>query len=165
MLRKLGDGVGHCTRLLGRHGASGVGDCFVFDLPQSGALTPVQSNAANTLRDLARAVAGSWNVRLVDSHPDARLQAPDTDQFSFQARVTDRGGPQTSREVASLGLTALSAGVGPDGQWPQVWALTAAGSILVQRNQKLLGADGPSTNPAFVFQTDRAGATLTPLRG
>ncbi|MGY2960410.1 hypothetical protein ACVWZP_001359 [Pseudomonas sp. TE36184] len=31
VLRKLGDGVGHCTRLLGRHGVSGVGDCFVFD--------------------------------------------------------------------------------------------------------------------------------------
>lgn len=193
--------------------ADGLWD-ILGDLPQSGALTPVQSNAANTLRDLARAVAGSWNVRLVDSHPDARLQAPDTDQFSFQARVTDRGGPQTSREVASLGLTALSAGVGPDGQWPQVWALTAAGlmvqlertsvsasesryevapgvhvpaswptfslvfaglnvarwqnatgSILVQRNQKLLGADGPSTNPAFVFQTDRveAASVATPL--
>ncbi|MGB4486664.1 MAG: hypothetical protein WBI95_14270 [Pseudomonas veronii] len=193
--------------------ADGLWD-ILGDLPQSGALTPVQSNAANTLRDLARAVADSWNVRLVDSRPDARLQAPDTDQFSFQARVTDRGGPQTSREVASLGLTALSAGVGPDGQWPQVWALTAAGlmvqlertsvsasesryevapgvhvpaswptfslvfaglnvarwqnatgSILVQRNQKLLGADGPSTNPAFVFQTDRveAASVATPL--
>jgi len=184
------------------------------DLPDSGALTPVQSNAANTLRDLAAAVATSWNVRLVDSVADARLQAPVTDTFGFQARVTDRDGPLASREVASLGLTALSAGVGPDGQWPQVWALTAAGlmvaleresvsasesryqvpadahvaaswptfslvfaglnvarwqnatgSILVQRNQKLLGADGPATNPAFVFQTDRveAASIATPL--
>jgi len=183
------------------------------ELPDSGVLTPVQSNAANTLRDLASAVASSWNVRQ-DSAPQARLQAPDTDQFSFQARVTDRDGPQSSREVDSLGLTALSAGIGPDGQWPQVWALTAAGlmvqlerqdvsasesryavpedahvpaswptfslvfsglnvahwqnatgSILVQRNQKLLGADGPSTNPAFVFQTDRveAASVATPL--
>ncbi|GLO12424.1 hypothetical protein PPUJ20028_10050 [Pseudomonas putida] len=184
------------------------------DLPDSGALTPVQSNAANTLRDLASAVASSWNVRLGDSAPQARLQAPVTDAFVFQARVTDRDGPQASREVASLGLTALSAGVGPDGQWPQVWALTSAGlrvelerasvsaaesryqvpadvhvpaswptfsliftrlnvarwqnatgSILVQRNQKLLGANGPATNPAFVFQTDRveAASVATPL--
>jgi len=83
------------------------------DLPDSGALTPVQSNAANTLRDLAAAVATSWNVRLVDSVADARLQAPVTDAFAFQARVTDRDGPLASREVASLGLTALSAGGRP----------------------------------------------------
>ncbi|EIK65240.1 hypothetical protein [Pseudomonas brassicacearum] len=193
--------------------ADGLWD-ILGDLPESGALTPVQSNAANTLRDLASAVADSWNVRLLDNNPDTRLQAPATDQFSFKARVTDRGGPQSSREVASLSMTALSAGVGPNGHWPQVWALTAAGlmvqlertsvsasesryavapdvhvpaswptfslvfaglnvgrwqnatgSILVQRNQKLLGADGPSTNPAFVFQTDRveAASVATPL--
>ena len=193
--------------------ADGLWD-ILGELPESGALTPVQSNAAKTLRDLASAIAGSWNVRLVDNLADSRLLAPATDQFSFQARVTDRDGPQASREVASLGLTALSAGVGPDGQWPQVWALTAAGlkvqlertsvsasesryevapgvhisaswptfslvftrlnvarwqnatgSILVQRNQKLLSANGPSTNPAFVFQTDRveAASVATPL--
>lgn len=183
-------------------------------LPESGALDTVQCNAANTLRDLASAVADGWNLRLTDSSTDARLDTLATDQFSFQARVTDRDGPLASREVASLGLSALSAGVGPDGQWPQVWALTGAGvrvelaresvsasesrysvpedvhvpaswptfslvfaglnvarwqnatgSILVQRNQKLLGADGPSTNPAFVFQTDRveAASIATPL--
>lgn len=184
------------------------------ELPDSGALTPVQSNAANTLSYLAGEVADSWNVRQAHSALNARLQAPATDQFTFQARVTDRDGPQDSREVGCLGLTALSAGIGPDGKWPQVWALTVAGlmvqlerisvsasvslyevpaddhvaaswptfslvfaglnvarwqnatgSILVQRNQKLLGANGPSTNSAFVFQTDRveAASVATPL--
>lgn len=184
------------------------------ELPEAGELDTRQANAANTLYDLASAVADSWNVRSVDSAPNARLSSPATDQFTFQARVTDRDGPAGSREVASLSLTAATAGVGPDGQWPQVWALTAeglsvaltresvsasesrygvpelahvpaswptfslvmsnlnvaswqnaTGSILVQRNQKLLGADGPATNPAFVFQTDRveAASVATPL--
>ena len=184
------------------------------DLPDAGLLDTQQANAANTLRDLANAVAGSWNVRHTESTPNARQQAPATEQFTFQARVTDRDGPAGSREVASLSLSAATAGVGPDGQWPQVWALTAeglsvaldrvnvsasesryevpeqvhvpaswptfslvmtdlnvarwqnaTGSILVQRNQKLLGAEGPATNPAFVFQTDRveAASVATPL--
>lgn len=187
---------------------------LLSDLPESGPLTPVQSNAANTLRDLASAIAGHWGLRS-SSAPNTLLAAPQTDQFTFQARVSDRDGPEAgSREVDSLSLTAASVGIGPDGNWPQVSALTAAGlpvallredvapgeslyrvpedahvpaswprfslvfvglnvarwqnatgSILVQRNQKLLGADGPATNPAFVFQTDRveAASIATPF--
>ncbi len=41
----------------------------------------------------------------------------------------------------------------------------ATGSVYVQRNQKLLGPDGPETNADFVFQTEwvRAASIVTPL--
>ncbi|MFK0312750.1 LysM peptidoglycan-binding domain-containing protein [Pseudomonas sp. NPDC090233] len=41
----------------------------------------------------------------------------------------------------------------------------AIGSVLVRRNQKLLGDKGPDTNPAFVFQTDevQAPSAVTPF--
>jgi hypothetical protein len=163
-------------------------------------------NAVATFATLAGNIAGQWTTRLSASAESVSARGVVATDFAFRARVTDRdpdGGEGGGREVDFLTLTALSDGLGPDGEWPEAYGRLASGRdvrlepesvgpavmnyrvpagdalpaewpvftlqwpglnvadwqnatghVAVQRNQRLLGDEGPATQADFVFKTE-----------
>jgi hypothetical protein len=156
--------------------------------------TRIAGNAARGLGDSAEAVPeASFHLRArvtdrdsleggreVDSLTLTRLDAqpgPNGNWPVLHARTVS--GEEIELETEAVPPTQMRyrvpAGASVPSSWPvftltwerlsvEVWQ-NATGAVNVERNQKLLGDNGPNTNPAFVFQTEtvKAASIVTPL--